>query len=129
VLEGRRRPDDLFQIRFNLFDVSGTRFHRASIEAGYTPYHLPMDTVMATIRVRRTWWKMSHANAPLFRELAQRWRSVDRRDRRMLPFQLALSSNDAPLSRSSFGPQRGAAIAANAKKSSVRVWNPWMMMK
>jgi hypothetical protein len=87
-----------------------------------------MDAVMATLRVRRTWWTMSHANAPLFRELAQRWRSVNRRERRMLPFQLALFSNDAKLSRTSFGPQRGVAIVEKAKKS-VRAWNPWMMMK
>jgi hypothetical protein len=71
---------------------------------------------------------MSHANAPLFRELAQRWRSVDRRERRMTPFKLALSSNDQPLSRTSFGPKRKVTIVEKVKKS-VAVWNPWMMMK
>ena len=83
---------------------------------------------MATLRVRRTWWSMSHANAPLFRELAQRWRSVDRRERRITPFKLALSSNDQPLSRTSFGPKRKVTIVEKVKKS-VAVWNPWMMMK
>ena len=83
---------------------------------------------MATLRVRRTWWSMSHANAPLFRELAQRWRPVDRRERKITPFQLALSSNEAPLSRTSFGPKRKIAVVEKVKKS-VAVWNPWMNMK
>jgi hypothetical protein len=84
---------------------------------------------MATLRVRRTWWIMAQGEAPLFRVLARRWRSLDRRERRMTPFQLALAASDAqPPSRGSFGPKRVVAVTDKAKKSA-RSWNPWMMMK
>jgi hypothetical protein len=88
---------------------------------------------MAALRVRRTWWTMSQAEAPLFRVLARKWRPVDRRERRMTPFTLALAASDPPkTTRSSFGPNKRASILAelakNAKKAS-RSWNPWMMTK
>jgi hypothetical protein len=84
---------------------------------------------MAALRVRRTWWIMTQAEAPLFRVLARRWRSLDRRERRMTPFQLALAAGDAPPpSRGSFGPKRVVVVAGKGKKSA-RGWNPWMMMK
>jgi hypothetical protein len=72
---------------------------------------------------------MQQHEAPLFRILARRWRSLDRRERKLAQFQLALSASDAPPpSRGSFGPKRVAAAVAKGKKSA-RSWNPWMMMK
>ena len=88
-----------------------------------------MGKAMAALRVRRTWWIMQQHEAPLFRVLARRWRPLDRRERRMTPFQLALAASDAPPpSRGSFGPKRVIVVADKAKKSA-RSWNPWMMMK
>ena len=88
---------------------------------------------MATLRVKRTWWIMQQngPEAPLFRVLARRWRPVDRRERRMTPFQLALSGHDAPPpTRNSFGPKKRVIVVATDKaKKSTRTWNPWMMMK
>jgi hypothetical protein len=85
---------------------------------------------MAALRVRRTWWIVQQQEAPLFRVLARRWRPVDRRERRITPFQLALSPPDAPPpSRASFGPKRVAADVATKIKKAGRSWNPWMMMK
>ena len=118
------------KIRFNSPRVSrallyGT-FSRNSLDNG-----LLVDNLMATPRVRRTWWMMSQSahEAPLFRELARRWRPVDRRERRIAPFQLALSPSDpAPPTRKSFGPKRVQTIVEKVKKSA-RTWNPWMMMK
>ena len=85
---------------------------------------------MAALRVRRTWWIVQQQDAPLFRVLARRWRPVDRRERRITPFQLALSPPDAPPpSHASFGPKRVAAGVATKIKKAGRSWNPWMMMK
>ena len=86
---------------------------------------------MAALRVRRTWWIMAQGEAPLFRLLARRWRPVDRRERRMTPFQLALAASDAPPpTRNSFGPNKRALMVADkTKKKSTRTWNPWMMTK
>lgn len=69
--------------------------------------------------------------APLFRVLARRWRPVDRRERSIRPFQLALTAHEAPPpSRNSFGPNKRAIVTAvDASKKSTRKWNPWMMMK
>jgi len=84
---------------------------------------------MAALRVRRTWWIAQQHEAPLFRVLARRWRSVDRRERRVAAFQLALSASDVPPpSRGSFGPKRVVGLVEPSKKS-LRSWNPWMMMK
>ncbi len=88
---------------------------------------------MAALRVRRTWWisQRPTPEVPLFRLLARRWRPVDRRERRAVPFQLALSAAETPPpGRASFGPQRPveAGDAVTARKST-RVWNPWMLMK
>jgi hypothetical protein len=86
---------------------------------------------MATLRVRRTWWIMQRlaAEPPLFRELARRWRPVDKRVRRLTPFQLALAAADAPkASRGSFNKKRIVAAPETAKKSA-RTWNPWMMTR
>ena len=87
---------------------------------------------MASLRVRRTWWimQLQTPEAPLFRILARRWRSVDRRERSNKAFQLALSPHDAqPPSRNSFGPNKRVAVTAEKSKKSARRWNPWMMMK
>ena len=85
---------------------------------------------MAGLRVRRTWWIAQRIapEAPLFRELAQRWRPVDRRERRLTPFVLALSLNDPP---SRAGQVRAVAHRAVAEqmKKSARTWNPWMHVK
>jgi hypothetical protein len=85
---------------------------------------------MAGLRVRRTWWitQRQVPEAPLFRELAQRWRPVDQRERRLTPFALALSSNLATPSRGKPTPSRIALIAERMKKSA-RTWNPWMHVK
>jgi len=85
---------------------------------------------MAALRVRRTWWIMTQAEAPLFRVLARRWRPVDRRERRMTPFALALAASDPPkTARNSFGPKRMLVVADKTKKKSAPTWNPWMMTK
>jgi hypothetical protein len=86
---------------------------------------------MADPRVRRTWWIMSQgSDAPLFRMLARKWRSVDKRERRMTPFQLALPGVDAPTqTRNSFGPQKRVSLINEIAKKSKRAWNPWMMTK
>ena len=85
---------------------------------------------MAALRVRRTWWIMAQAEAPLFRILARRWRPVDRRERRMTPFALALAASDPPkTARNSFGPKRMLVVADKTKKKSAPTWNPWMMTK
>jgi hypothetical protein len=88
---------------------------------------------MAGLSVRRTWWIMAQANeAPLFRVLARKWRPVDRRERRMTPFQLALPGVDAPAqTRNSFGPQkdRPLSLIAEIAKKTKRSWNPWMLTK
>ena len=70
--------------------------------------------------------------APLFRELARKWRPVDRRERRMTPFRLALPGTDAPaLTRNSFGPRadRPLSLIAEIAKRTKRTWNPWMLTK
>jgi hypothetical protein len=86
---------------------------------------------MAELRVRRTWWIMSQpAEAPLFRLLARKWRPVDRRERRLKPFQLALAAAEIkPLTRNSFGPNKRVVVTADTAKKSARKWNPWMMVK
>ena len=86
---------------------------------------------MAALRVHRTWWLSQRPvpEAPLFRELAHRWRPVDRRERRLVPFALALSAPVAkPPSRASFTRKR-ITVIAEAMKKSARTWNPWLMMK
>jgi len=74
---------------------------------------------------------MTQAEAPLFRILARRWRPVDRRERRMTPFALALAASDPPkTARNSFGPsKRTLLVADKKKKKSAATWNPWMMTK
>jgi hypothetical protein len=86
---------------------------------------------MAALRVRRTWWIMAQTEAPLFRLLARRWRPVDRRERRMTPFALALAASDPPkTARNSFGPgKRMLMVVDKTKKKSAPTWNPWMMTK
>jgi hypothetical protein len=85
------------------------------------------------LRVRRTWWIMAQGNeAPLFRVLARKWRPVDRRERRMTPFQLALPGTEAPTqTRSSFGSRkdRPLSLIAEIAKKTKRTWNPWMLTK
>ena len=89
-----------------------------------------MGRAMAALRVRRTWWIMAQGEAPLFRLLARRWRPVDRRERRMTPFALALAASDPPkTARNSFGPKRMLVVADKTKKKSAPTWNPWMMTK
>jgi hypothetical protein len=86
---------------------------------------------MAALRVRRTWWIMGQtAEPPLFRLLARKWRPVDRRERRMKPFQLALAAADIkPITRNSFGPNKRVVLTVDKVKKSARKWNPWMMMR
>ena len=90
---------------------------------------------MTTRRVLRTWWMMSQGNEPpLFRVLARKWRPVDRRERRMTPFQMALGGADASAqSRNSFGPKnpngKRLSLMAEIAKKTKRAWNPWQMMK
>jgi hypothetical protein len=85
---------------------------------------------MAGLRVRRTWWIAQRIapEAPLFRELSQRWRPVDRRERRLTPFVLALSSSPQTPSRVKPAPSRLALIAEQMKKSA-RTWNAWLHVK
>jgi len=86
---------------------------------------------MAGLRVRRSWWIVQQAThePPLFRELSRRWRPVDRRERRMVPFALALSAHEAAKpGRASF-TRKKIAVIAEAMKKSARTWNPWMMTK
>ena len=86
---------------------------------------------MATLRVRRTWWITQRIapEAPLFRELSQRWRPVDRRERRLTPFALVMSTNPAAKpSRVKSAPSRIALIAEQMKKSA-RSWNAWLHVK
>ena len=85
---------------------------------------------MAGLRVRRTWWITQRIapEAPLFRELSQRWRPVDRRERRLTPFVLALSSSPQKPSRAKPAPSRLALIAEQMKKSA-RTWNAWLHVK
>ena len=90
---------------------------------------------MALLRVRRTWWIAQRIvpEAPLFRQLAQRWRPVDRRERRLVPFALVLSTSPAAKpNQVKPAPSRIALIAQkmNEKvKKSARTWNPWLYMK
>ena len=86
---------------------------------------------MARLHVRRTWWMAQHhgAEAPLFRQLAQRWRSVDQRERRLAPFALALSSNPAATASRHKPTLSRIALVAEQMKKSVRNWNPWMHVK
>ena len=86
---------------------------------------------MATLRVRRTWWITQRIapEAPLFRELSQRWRPVDRRERRLTPFALVMSTNPAATpNRVKPAPSRIALIAEQMKKSA-RTWNAWLHVK
>ena len=93
---------------------------------------------MAALRVTRTWWLMERSvlAAPLFREMSRNWRPVDRRERRVTPFKLAIPVAPAvKTTRSWFGlkkkiivPKTAAEQKAAANKSTS-TWNPWMMMK
>lgn len=89
---------------------------------------------MASLRSgKRTWWitQQQGAEAPLFRDLAQRWRPVDRRERRLTPFALALSSSPAVLlkaAKTKRVPSRIALVAEQMKKSA-RTWNAWLNVK
>ena len=86
---------------------------------------------MALLRVRRTWWIAQRIapEASLFRQLSQRWRPVDRRERRLVPFALLLSANPAAKpSQVKSAPSRMALIAERMKKSA-RTWNPWLHVK
>ena len=86
---------------------------------------------MALLRVRRTWWIAQRIapEAPMFRELSQRWRPVDRRERRLTPFVLALSASPAAkLPRTKPTPSRMALVAEQMKKSA-RTWNAWLHVK
>ena len=86
---------------------------------------------MATLRVRRTWWITQRIapEAPLFRELSQRWRPVDRRERNLTPFVLVMSTNPAAKQkRVKSAPSRIALIAEQMKKSA-RAWNAWLHVK
>jgi hypothetical protein len=86
---------------------------------------------MAGLRVRRTWWIAQRIapEAPLFRQLSQRWRPVDRRERRLTPFVLLLSTNPAKPSRVKSAPSRIALIAEQMRKKSARTWNAWLHVK
>jgi len=77
---------------------------------------------------------MSQGNeAPLFRLLARKWRPVDRRERRMKPFQMALPGADVAMdTRNSLGSRkekRLSLIQEIAKRTKRPGWNPWMMTK
>jgi hypothetical protein len=89
---------------------------------------------MAALRsIKRTWWiaqqQQQGAEAPLFRELAQRWRPVDRRERRLTPFVLALSSNPAAKSGRTKPALSRIALVAEQMKKSARTWNAWLNVK
>jgi len=72
----------------------------------------------------------SAPEAPLFRELSRRWRPVDRRERRIVPFQLALSASDPTPADTQIVRGRSVSRRSSSKvKKSARTWNPWMMMK
>jgi hypothetical protein len=88
---------------------------------------------MAGLRVRRVWWIMAQGNeAPLFRTLSRKWRPVDRRERTMTPFALALPGADvAPPARGAAAAKKKGrmALLAEALKKSKATWNPWRMTK
>jgi hypothetical protein len=86
---------------------------------------------MAALRVRRSWWVMQQAGeGPLFRALARKWRPVDRRERRVVPFQFAVPADDAVQRKSvATKPKIVVAVAEKMKKASSRTWNPWMLTK
>jgi len=71
--------------------------------------------------------------APLFRVLSRKWRPVDRRERRMTPFQMALPGADVAMdTRNSLGPRKEKRLSLMAelmKKSRRTGWNPWMLTK
>jgi len=71
--------------------------------------------------------------APLFRVLSRKWRPVDRRERRMTPFQMALPGADVAVdTRNSLGPRKQKRLSLMAelmKKSRRTGWNPWMLTK
>ena len=85
---------------------------------------------MAGLRVGRTWWITQRITpeAPLFRQLSQRWRPVDRRERRLTPFALMLSIRPEKPVKTKSAPSRMAQIAQQMKKSA-RTWNPWLHIK
>ncbi len=80
--------------------------------------------------VKRTWWIAQRVapEAPLFRELAQRWRPVDRRERCLTPFVLALSATPQKPGKVKRAPSRIAQVAEQMKKSA-RTWNAWLHVK
>jgi hypothetical protein len=115
------------RIGINSFGILRACIHGTSKPPRYTS---DLEHVMARLRVRRTWWIMGQAEAPLFRVLARKWRPIDRRERRMTPFQLALAAAEAPKpTRSSFGPKKREVAVADKAKKSARIWNPWMMTR
>lgn len=73
------------------------------------------------------------AGAPLFRVLSRKWRPLDRRERRMTAFQIALPGVEEPKhTRASFGPQpqgKRLSLIAEIAKKTKRTWNPWQMTK
>ena len=88
---------------------------------------------MAGLRVKRTWWiaqqQERQAEPPLFRLLSRRWAPVDHRERRAVPFRLALPAADTPpAQRVAPKPSRIAVIAEQMKKSK-RTWNAWLHIK
>lgn len=85
---------------------------------------------MAGLRVRRTWWitQRQSDEPPLFRDLSRRWTPVDRRERRLAPFALALPASPVKPKRTKSAPSRLALIAEQMKKSA-RTWNAWLNVK
>jgi len=87
---------------------------------------------MAALGVKRYWsTRPDHPaapEAPLFRVLARRWKSVVHIESKAAPMQHALPSENAPpLSRASFKPR--APIYARDIPKAPRTWNPWLWMK
>jgi hypothetical protein len=83
------------------------------------------------LRTRRTWWIMSQ-EAPIFRLMSRKWRPVDRRERQMTPFALALPGADTGAKPGKGKPRaknRMAELAEQMKKNRAPTWNPWMMTK
>jgi hypothetical protein len=84
---------------------------------------------MAGPRVR-IWWLMSQGSeAPLFRTLSRKWRSVDQRERRMTPFALALPGADTAVKPRGEKQKNRMELLAESLKKSKATWNPWRMTK
>jgi hypothetical protein len=71
------------------------------------------------------------AEAPIFRLLSRKWRPVDKRERRLKPFSMALPGADVAVKPRGAVPVRKNRMAeiAEAMKKTRATWNPWRNTK